>query len=91
MRIDIRAFSVASGATGALLSALCRLAFIVAPGAATDVASALVHTDYTALAQVPTVASFVGGVVGWGVIAALLGATLAWWYNRIADRSAATA
>ena len=87
MRIDARAFGLAAGVTAAVLAALCRLAFMLAPSAAVRAAGSLVHSDWSALARVPTIGTLIIGVVAWGVGAGITFAIGASLYNQLASGS----
>ena len=84
MRIDPRSLGLAAGNVGALLSALCGLALIVAPGATSDVVGFLIHTDLGAMTRPPSLAGMFGAAVAWGLISGLSFALAAWLYNRFA-------
>jgi hypothetical protein len=84
MRLDTRALTVATGATGAIGFAICVLFVVIAPGATSAFFSYVLHIDLTSLARPLTWGSFVAGLVtitiGFAIAAGLVGST----YNTLA-------
>jgi membrane protein YqaA with SNARE-associated domain len=83
MRLDPRAFGLATGITAAALFILCAAAVAIAPGPTTAFAGYLIHTDLSGLSRSLTLGNFVGGLVCWA-----LGTALTFWlvaaiYNRL--------
>jgi membrane protein YqaA with SNARE-associated domain len=83
MRLDARAFGLATGATAAALFILCALAVAVAPGPTTAFAGYLIHTDLSGLSRSLTLGNFVGGLICWALGTALTSWLVAAIYNRL--------
>ena len=83
MRLEPRAFGLASGITAALLFAACALYVAVNPGGATALFGFVMHMDLTGLARPLTFGSFSGGLVFWGLLVGLTFAFAAWLYNLL--------
>jgi hypothetical protein len=84
MKLDVRAFGVAAGATGAVLFVICALAVAIAPDATTAFAGHLIHVDLSGMSRTLTLGSFVGGLICWSVGTALTFSLVAAIYNRLA-------
>ncbi|MBI4520076.1 MAG: hypothetical protein HY701_04525 [Gemmatimonadetes bacterium] len=91
MKLDSGAFALAAGIVAAALSALCAAFVALAPETATALASAVVHLDLTSLARPVTPVSFLGGVVFWGALTAIVFGTGASLYNRFSGARTARA
>lgn len=74
MRLDTRAFAIAAGLTAAVLFTICALAVAIAPAPTTAFFGYLVHADFSGLQRTLTFGSFVGGLIGW-----TLGAAVTFW------------
>ena len=91
MRLDSRAFGLASGAGAAALFALCAFAVAVAPAWTTSLASTLIHMDLSGMARTITWGRFFGGLVGWTLLTGLVFAAVSALYNRFSTRALAVA
>lgn len=83
MKLNPKAFAIAAGVAAAVVSAACALIVAIAPEFATALFSDVVHLDLTGLARNVSWGNFVGGLVFWGLGAALVFAFGAWVYNRM--------
>lgn len=81
-RLDSRAFGVAAGTIAALISGVCAIAVLIAPGSSKAFFGYLIHTSLADLTVNVTFASFVAGVIGWGLIFGLAFSAAAGLYNR---------
>jgi hypothetical protein len=88
MNLQIRAFATAAGIVAAALFTRCAAFLAVAPATATNLFSAVLHLDLTALARPVTVGAFVGGLVFWSVGTAVVFGAAAAIYNRLAGAGA---
>jgi len=83
MRLDTRAFAIASGMTAALLFVLCATAVAIAPGPTTAFFGYIVHLDMSGMRRELTVASFIVGLIAWTLGTALTFGLAAMIYNRL--------
>ncbi|HET8622088.1 MAG TPA: DUF5676 family membrane protein [Gemmatimonadales bacterium] len=87
MRLDARAFGIATGIVAAVLFSICALAVAAAPGPTTALAGYLVHTDLTGIARAVTFGNFLGGLVIWTVGTAVAFGSAVGIYNRLIPRA----
>ena len=90
MRLDSRAFGLASGTVAGLLFTLCASAIAIAPDWTTSVASALIHMDLRGMARGITWGSFFWGLLAWTIGTGLVFAAVGGFYNRFIGASAAS-
>jgi hypothetical protein len=83
MKLDTRAFATASAVIAAVLFVICALFVALAPRETTAVAGYLIHVNVSGMTRSLTWGSFIGGLVGWTVGTGVVGAALAWVYNRL--------
>ena len=80
--LDTRALGFAAGTVASTVSALCAVALIIAPNATRALMGYLIHSDLSGLTPAVSWASFLTGVIGWGLIAGVAFAAAAGLYNR---------
>ena len=85
MKLNIKAFAVAEAIVGAVLFALCRLAFVIAPAATLAGLRYFTHIDWSPVTMPVTFGGFVAGLVVFTIFIAAVGAAWAWLYNRFAQ------
>ena len=83
MRLDVRAFALASGAVMAVAFALCAGAIAYSPQGFMAVAGYLTHIDLTPLARTISWGSFFAGLLAWTAFATAWAGATAWLYNRV--------
>lgn len=83
MKLDIRAFAIATALVTAVLFVICAFFVALAPRETTAVAGYLVHADLSGLSRSLTWGNFFGGLVGWSVGTAIIAGATAWLYNRL--------
>lgn len=83
--LDSRAFGVAAGTVASLVSGVCALALLIAPAGSKAFLGYLIHTDLSGLTVSVTLASFLTGVIGWGLIFGLAFSAAAGLYNRFSN------
>jgi hypothetical protein len=84
MRLDAKAFGLATGITAGMLFILCAFAVAIAPESTTAFAGYLIHVDLTGLSRTLTFGSFVGGLLAWTAGTAVTFWISALIYNRLA-------
>ena len=87
MKLDIRAFAIASALIAAILFVVCAFFVFIAPKETTVVAGQLIHADLSSIVRSLTWGNFFGGLIGWTVGTALVAAATAWLYNRLVGES----
>jgi hypothetical protein len=83
MKLDIRAFAIATALVTAFLFVICAFLVALAPKETTSVAGYLIHADLSGITRSLTWGNFFGGLVGWSVGTAILAGAMAWLYNRL--------
>ena len=83
MRLDPKALGWAAGIVAVTLFLICALAVAIAPESTTAVGGFLLHADLQGFARSLTWINFVGGLLGWGIFAAVVFSMLAILYNRL--------
>lgn len=83
MRLDVRAYALASGAVVAVFGTLCAAAIAFNAKGFMAVVGYLAHVDLSPLARAITWTSYLVGITAWTALFALWGGTLAWLYNRL--------
>lgn len=83
MKLNIRAFSIASAVIAAALFVICAFFVAVAPKETTAAAGYLIHADLSGMSRSLTWENFFGGLVGWSVGSAIVAGATAWLYNRL--------
>ena len=84
MKLNTRAFAVATAAIAAVLFLICAFFVALAPGETTKFAGYLIHADLSGIMRSITWGNFFIGLVSWTLGTGLVGAALAWLYNRLA-------
>lgn len=84
MKLDTRAFAIAAAIVAAALFLICAFFVAVAPEQTTNFAGHLIHADLNGIMRSLTWGSFFGGLVCWTLGTGVVGAALAWVYNRLA-------
>jgi hypothetical protein len=84
MKLDIRAFAIASAIVAAILFVVCAFFVAIAPKETTAVAGHLIHADLSGIMRSLTWGNFFGGLVGWTFGTAIVAGATAWLYNRLA-------
>ena len=84
MKMDTRAFAIATAVTAAVLFLICAFFVAVLPKETTNFAGYLVHADLSGISRSLTWGNFFGGLACWTVGAGVVAGALAWLYNRIA-------
>jgi hypothetical protein len=82
MKLDTRAFAIATAVVAAALFLICAFFVAVAPEKTTAFVGHLIHADLSGMSRSLTWANFFGGLVCWTVGTGIAGAMLAWFYNR---------
>lgn len=83
MKLDIRAFAIASAIVAAVLFVLCAFFVAIAPKETTAIAGHLIHADLSGIMRSLTWGDFFGGLVCWTFGTAIVAGTVAWLYNRL--------
>jgi hypothetical protein len=83
MRINPRAFGIATGLTAAFLFLVCAVFVAVLPDATTAFFGTLIHADLSAVARPLSLSSFVIGLIVWTVGTGLTFGLAAAVYNRL--------
>ena len=84
MKLDTRAFAISAAIVAAALFLICAFFVAVAPRETTAFAEYLIHVDVSGIMRSLTWGSFFGGLISWTLGTGLVGAALAWLYNRLA-------
>ncbi|MBI3993223.1 MAG: hypothetical protein HY342_08110 [Candidatus Lambdaproteobacteria bacterium] len=91
MKLNIRAFAIASAVAAGLLFTLCALLLALVPSVGYVFFSFLFHIDLSRLAYPMSWGIFFAGLVTWVAGMWLAAAGVAWLYNRLAVGSQAGA
>jgi hypothetical protein len=91
MKLDARAYALASGLVMAALYSLCRARYAVAPDATAAAFSYLLQIDVSGLKHQMSWDGFVAGLAAWSTAWALAAAALAGLYNRLSGAEPADA
>lgn len=83
MKLDLRAFAMASALMAAILFILCTFFVFIAPKETTAVAGHVIHADLSGIVRSLTWGNFFGGLLGWTVGTAIVAGATAWLYNRL--------
>ena len=83
MRLETRTFAIAAGTAAAVAYMICALAVAIAPVQTTAFLGFITHTDLSTLARPIGWGAFLGGVVAWWIIVALVFGLAAWFYNSL--------
>lgn len=84
MKLDTRAFAMATAIIAAVLFVICAFFVALAPKETTAVAGYLIHADLSGFSRSLTCGSFFGGLVGWSLGTAIVAGAAAGIYNRFA-------
>ncbi len=85
--LNVKRVSLSFGATGAVLSAICGVAYVISPSIPVSFLNAIIHSTVTIQTPPVTVASFVVSLVTSFVGGALLGLIFAPIYNYLGGNS----
>ena len=83
MRLETRTFAIAAGTAAAVAYTICALAVAIAPVQTTAFLGFITHTDLSTVARPIGWGAFLGGVVAWWIIVALVFGLAAWFYNSL--------
>ncbi len=84
MKLDTRAFAMATAVITAVLFVACAFFVALAPKETTAVAGYLIHADLSGFSRSLTWGSFFGGLMAWILGTAIVAGAAAWVYNRLA-------
>ena len=83
MKLNTGALFWAVGFVSAASYAICAVLVAAAPGATSRLLSWVFHIDLTGLSREVTWANFLGGILGFSLLTAILAWASAWAYNRL--------
>ncbi|MEW6127488.1 MAG: DUF5676 family membrane protein [Acidobacteriota bacterium] len=83
MKLDIRAFAIASALIAATLFVVCAFFVAIAPKETTAIAGHLIHADLSGIVRSLTWGNFFGGLAGWTLGTASVAGATAWLYNHL--------
>lgn len=83
MKLNVWPFSFSVGTVTAVVFTICAFFVAIAPEATAALIGYLLHINLANLTRPITWASYLAGLVGVSLVAALSAAAIAWLYNRL--------